>query len=558
MKNLDKMKYIYLLFLGIFFISCNDDFLVREPLDNPSDEQFLSNQIELELAVTGVYNSLWYHPPEVGSPWILTFEHASDNSWDRNTSGLQALGRGDGTPDNIFTVGAWTALYRGIGRANYVISKSSHLKEEIPADDYNRLIAEVKFLRAYFYLYLIDLYGDVPLLIERTSLENSQMPRTPVSEIVDFLLAELDEIVRHLPSNVNMKDRVTSGAVLALKSRIALHHERWNEAISAAEQLINEESYVLHDNFGELFMYAGENSQEIIFSIQYLEGQQTHPLAQNYYSRMALGHSNKKPSQSLVDSYESVDGLSIDESHIYDPRDPFANRDPRLSYSVVLPNTEFIGYIFNTNPDSTEVWSFRSDPPVRIENTEATNAYSSFTGYLWRKYADPLDKDDRSRSELNIIAFRYAEVLLNYAEAKIEQGDIDQSVYDAINQVRGRISVKMPPISNGKSQDEMRSIVRKERKYELAGEGHRYFDIRRWRIAHDVMQGPLYGRVPTGYLSEAPIIDEFGSPDYSNVSNADEMRVVEMRRFNQDRDYLWPIPPLELETNRMLHQNPNY
>lgn len=552
------MKYINIILLSIILISCNDDYLVRSPLDNPSDEQFLSNQVELELAVTGIYNSLWYHPPEVGSPWILSFEHASDNSWDRNTSGLQALGMGDGTPDNSFTVGAWTALYRGIGRANYVISNSTHLQNEVPTGDYNRLIAETKFLRAYFYSYLIDLYGSVPLLIEQTLLEDSEMPRTPVPDIVDFLLSELDGIVGHLPSNENMKDRVTRGAALALKSRIALHHERWREAASAAEQLINEESYILHDNFGELFKYAGEDSQEIIFSIQYLEGQQTHPLAQNYYSRMALGHSNKKPSQSLIDSFESIDGFSIDVSPIFDPDDPFANRDPRLSYSVVLPNTEFIGYIFNTNPDSTEVWSFRSDPPVRIENTEATNAYSSFTGYLWRKYADPLDQNDRSRSELNIIAFRYAEVLLNYAEAKIELGEIDQSVYNSINQVRGRTSVEMPPISHGKSQEEMRGIIRKERKYELAGEGHRYFDIRRWRIAHEVMQGPLYGRIPTGYLSEAPFIDQYGNPDYSNVSNANEMRVVEMRRFNPDRDYLWPIPPLELETNQMLDQNPNY
>lgn len=552
------MRYLLsALFCLLFVASCNDDYLTRAPLDNPSDEQFLSNQIELEMAVAGIYNSLWFHPPEVGSPWILTFEHASDNSWDRNTSGLQALGRGDATPDNVFTVSFWTALYRGIGRANYVISKSPPLREEIPEEDYNRLLAEARFLRAYFYSYLIDLYGPVPLLIEQISLEDAELPRTPVEDIVDFLISELDDIVGYLPSDVNTKDRVTKGAVLALKSRVSLHHERWSESISAAEQLFQDEGYALHDHYGDLFLYAGENSEEIIMSIQYLEGQQTHPLPQNYYSRMALGHSNKKPSKSLIDSYEMVDGLPIDESPLFDPARPYDNRDPRLNHSVVLPNTEFIGYIFNTNPDSTEVWNFRTTPPTRIENTEATNAYSSFTGYLWRKYADPLDRDDRSRSELNVIMFRLAEVLLNYAEAKIEAGDIDQSVYDAINEVRGRPSVEMPAITPGKSQEELRYIVRRERKYELAGEGARYFDIRRWRIAEDVMT-TLYGRIPTGFLSESPMIDEHGTPDYSNVANRDEMRIVEHRSFNPERDYLWPIPPLELETNPQLEQNPNY
>jgi hypothetical protein len=159
---------------------------------------------------------------------------------------------------------------------------------------------------------------------------------------------------------------------------------------------------------------------------------------------------------------------------------------------------------------------------------------------------------------VNVIIFRYAEILLNYAEAKVELDQIDQSVYDAINLVRQRPSVNMPPITIGKTQAEMRSIVRKERRSELAGEGVRWFDIRRWDIAEEAMNGPLLGRIRDRFLSNAPSIDENGLPHYENVLNADMMRVIEMRSFLKDRDNVWPIPRLELETNKALVQNPNY
>jgi len=124
--------------------------------------------------------------------------------------------------------------------------------------------------------------------------------------------------------------------------------------------------------------------------------------------------------------------------------------------------------------------------------------------------------------------------------------------------VRQRPSVNMPAITPGKTQAQLRSIVRKERKYELAVEGLRLFDIRRWGIAEEVMTGEFLGRIPRGLLSNAPVIDENGTPDYSNVANKAAMRVVETRSFNPNRDYLWPIPNIETLTNTNLEQNPNY
>src|SRR5699024_12749836 len=128
--------------------------------------------------------------------------------------------------------------------------------------------------------------------------------------------------------------------------------------------------------------YVVEDVREIIMSVLYLGGEQTHSVPRLFYSRMALGHANKVPSQSLVDSYESTDGLPIDESPLYNPDNPFENRDHRLHYTVVLPNTLFIGYIFNTNLDITQTCDYCTDHPTRLENTEASDAYLSFISFI--------------------------------------------------------------------------------------------------------------------------------------------------------------------------------
>lgn len=168
------------------------------------------------------------------------------------------------------------------------------------------------------------------------------------------------------------------------------------------------------------------------------------------------------------------------------------------------------------------------------------------------------DRVDRTNSEINVIQIRYAEILLIYAEAKNELGQLDQSAYDAINLVRARPSVNMPSITTGKSPAEFRSLVHKERLYELAMEGFRLTDLRRWKIAEKAMTGNFYGRVQRGLVAAAPQLDENGLADYSAVPNRADLRVIEVRSFNRSRDYLWPIPNIETVTNPKLTQNPGY
>jgi hypothetical protein len=335
-----------------------------------------------------------------------------------------------------------------------------------------------------------------------------------------------------------------------------LCNNNWTVASQAAKAAMDLGHYQLHPDYAELFTYDGEESREIIFAMQYLKGVHTHDNHRYLASRLAAGVSNEVPTQPFVDSYECIDGLTIDKSPLFNPQNPYENRDPRLHMSVAIPGTVYLGFQFETHPDSLRIWNYNASPPVRINNTDATNAFATFTNYLWRKWTDIRDLDDTQNCEMNITLMRYAELLLIYAEAKIEANDIDDSVYEALDAVRERVG--MPAVPRSSTQAYLRSVVRRERKVELAMEGRRLIDIRRWRIAEQVLNGPRYGNSKVEFLSEPPVIDENTIPDYSNIPNKDIMRVVETMVFNPGQHYLWPIYPVELQTNTKLVQNPGW
>lgn len=552
------IQYIAAFFFLVTVSSCKKSYLERFPLDSPSTATFLSNEAELELAVTGCYQPLAYNGEDL-VPFILTLEYVSDNGWERNPNELQVIGKGIATPDNAYAKAVWDRFYVGVSRCNFILSNSDRLKGSVSEDKLNRLLGEVRYLRGYYYFFLNEVYGGVPLLTKTAvSVAESQMPRNTKEEVANFIISEMEAIVPALPVIASALGRVTKGAALALESRTALCNKKWDIAAKAAGDLMNLGAYQVHNNFEEVFTYNGQNLSEIIFSIQYLKGISTHAIPRRFYSRISGGFSSKIPSQVVVDSYECTDGLTIDKSPLFNPAKPFENRDPRLNYTIVLPQTRFINYMFETHPDSLQTWDYNGPEPKRVANTDATHALATFSGYLWRKYASPEDIALPDQGDLNLIVFRYPEILLNYAEAKVELNQIDQSVYDAINLIRQRPGVNMPPIEANKTQTELRYIVRRERRSELAGEGLRWFDIRRWGIAEEVMNGPLLGRIRDRFLSNAPIVDENGLPHYENVTNSDLMRVIETRIFNKDRDYVWPIPRGETQINQELEQNPNY
>lgn len=548
----------------LFTVSC-EDYLERYPLNNPSDATFLSNETELVMAITGAYNTLRIHIE--GIPLHMVLDQASDIGWDRNGSHLQAIGRNAHDSRNASILSVWTGLYQGISRCNYILANMHRGKEVTNPNVYSRIEAEARFLRALYYHYLVELYGGVPLITTPLSLDEADVPRDSKSDIVSFILTELEEAAANLPAeNNHLSGRATKVAAWAFQSRVALYNERWNDAISAAQKVMALEGteVIVDPNYMDLFQYAGQDSQEIIFSVQFLKGIATHAMFRFFGPRLARAHTNKKPSYCLVDTWECTDGLQIDESPLYDPQNPFENRDPRLHYTLAVPGSIFAGFYFETHGDSLYTWNYNVDPPARVGNLEATHAYATFTGICFRKYQDNEDRHAVNESDLNIIMMRYAEVLLNYAEAKIESGSIDQSVLDAINKLRQRTSVDMPPITTT-DQNELRYAVRRERKYEMSVEGGRLFDIRRWGIAEVVMQKPVLGRMKLSYPSVPPRVDEHGTAWYDDIPIAPpgepadfQMRLVEARSFNPARDYLWPIPDIEIITNPSLVQNPGY
>ncbi len=561
MKN-KILKTIYAIVITAVLLSCDENYLDKYPIDKPSSSTFLKTETELEMAVVGAYRNLWFNNSGFGYSMALEtmLDCTSDIGWERGEATWQELGNGKMDANNSVNRVIWTNCYIGIQRCNMITQNVSRIENVTDQAKVDRNVAEARFLRAYWYNHLVQLYGNVPLVTTPLELSESMVPKTSKEQVYDFILTELEEASASLPESYTVSDeigRVTKGAALALKARVALYAGRWAVAIDAAKRVMDSGMFSLDDDYEGLFIKSKQlTSNEIIFDISYLTGNWSHALPQAVNTRMGRGYSSKIPTQALIDSYLCTDGLPIDQSPLFDPEKPYENRDPRLHYTCVVPGSVFDGYQFETHRDSLKCWNYRVDPPVRVANQDATNPYASFSGYCWRKYTNMENPEYLTRSETSIILLRYAEVLLNYAEAKIEANDIDQSVYDAINLIRERVD--MPTISTGKSQAELRSIVRIERKSEFAFEGTRLYDIRRWGIAEQVLEGELLGRIPRGLLASAPEIDENGTPSYENVSNKAEMRVIEIRLFDANKNNLWPIPQIEIDVNENLVQNPGY
>lgn len=543
-------RILYSLIFITTLFSCSKQ-LVKYPLDAPSTATFPKTDAEMRAALIGCFEPLNFRFLE--NPYIIWLDMYSDIAANRDNTPNSFWGMP--TAGNVNTI--WNNFYTVISRCNYLLDNIGRV-EGASQQAVTETEATARFLRAYAYSILTQLYGDVPLVTKTLSLSEAFVGRDPKSKVVDFILDELDKAAAGLPANNQPNTMIVAKvAAWGLASRVSLYNERWAKAIETASKVISEEGkqVVLNNEYGNICMRAGKTSKEVIWAIQFNYNDIFHETPLAFRSRMAGGFSNRMPVQALVDAYECTDGLSIDKSPLYNPQKPFENRDPRLGKTIALPGSVYYGYQFETHKDSLLCWNYNVSPAVRVNNLDATHTFASFSGYCWRKYADPTEQH-ASRSDINPIVLRYAEVLLNFAEARIESDQLDDQVYTAINKIR--IRAGMPVILQGKTKAQLRSVVRKERKVELAGEGVRYFDIIRWKIADKLLDGPCYGRNPRGFLSKAPAIDENGTPDYSAVPDRNLMRVIQTRTFVASANYLWPIPDIEIQTNKNLTQNPGY
>jgi hypothetical protein len=507
--------------------ACDDDLLVTVPNDRISAEIFWKTDQDAVYAANAVYTKM----VENASHYV-SWDGMSDIGYTHQPQSPESFilqGQFDALNDRVSN--DWDNLYAGVHAANSFLANVDRV-QATDAALISRLKGEVKTLRAYFYTRLAALFGDVPLVTTELTLEESKtLTRTPVAQIWDFVSSELNEAADLLPTTQKDKGRITKGAALGILSRAMLYAGRYQDAADAAQAVMDLGVYDLYPAYKDLFSYAAENNKEVILDIQFIDD----AYSNNIFSTLAQSSINSKslyvPTKNLVDAYEMTNGLPItDAASGFDPYNPYVNRDPRLSYSVfvpgdILPN----GKVFNPKPDSN------------TGDAVGSTFIVSPTGFNLKKYVNAQDLSDPSNCGINLILMRYAEVLLTYAEARIELNQIDNSVYDAINEVRQRPDVNMPVITTGKSQDELRQIVRHERLVELAYEGQRFFDVRRWRIAEDVMPGEVLGMT---------YVDDNG--DLQTVA------VTAWENFFSDRNYLWPIPQSERELNPQLSQNPNW
>ncbi|GGC37373.1 membrane protein [Parapedobacter defluvii] len=413
-----------------------------------------------------------------------------------------------------------------------------------------RLIGEMRFIRAWCYFDLISRYGGVPLITKVYSLSDDDylVSRNSYDECMDFIIKELDEAAETLPVSYSGADigRITKGAVLSLKSRALLYaasplnnpandRSKWLDAVDAAKAVVDLDAYTLYEGADYKQIFLEKFNPEVILSFNI---NATRNPSGSFESRLNVligpnghhGWSAYTPSQSLVDQFPMKNGKMItEEGSGYDENNPYENRDPRFYADILYNGAEFRG-----RPYESFVGGLDS-PQSPVENWNA-----SLTGYNWRKYSnDALPIDENIGTDQNWIIFRYAEIYLNYAEAAYETGD-EATARKYLNLVRSRTSVGMPDVTA--SGNELSEAIKLERQIELCFEGHRFFDVRRWKIAMETENRPLRGvtieKKPSGGFS------------YSYF-------ILQDRKF-EERNYWYPIPKYEMDKNENLEQNPQY
>lgn len=562
-----KIIYIAALCLSLNLLTGCNDFLEQGPLSAPSSGEFYTNEAEMKGGLTGVYKSVYWNTGNTA------YQSMFDNWTDIALLRAPDLGEGNIDVFNAHAKSIWSSAYVTIQRANNLIVGMEQGKANVTPAVYSKMEAEAKGIRALAYFYLINMFGDVPLITKPLdeSEFNTQV-RTPKADIINFIYSELDAAASVLAWAPSDRGRMSKAVVLGLKARTALYNKDYKLAAETAKQVIDGANLSLTPNFQDLFTKAGQGltltspaAKEIMFEVLYsdADANSISYLPLGSISRAAGGQSGRFPQQRLVDMFEAKDGKRIDESPLYDPKNPAKNRDNRLKYTVAIPgdtlSMNLTTFVFDIYKNTTSFQAANGTWSTKT-NADYDNAYGpskSGVGLLHAKYT--LTAENAFTSRVNFILMRYAEILLTYAEAKIELNEIDASALNAINLVRKRAG--QPEAIQG-SQDKMRQLIRRERTVELAMEGFRWFDIRRWDIASIVMPQKIMGIAKDPAVVPAnPSFTKSSIHDLNNIPTYDaseSVRMVREQRFWYPKLNLLPIPQSERDINPKLTQNPEW
>lgn len=588
MKNLLN-KLIVAVLAGMFvFVACDQDILNLTPADSFPEDAVWEDPALIELYLSDIYRRMHHGLDEV------MIASLTDDSHFIHGYGTIEIVQGNSSPSNIGAFGRgdlrhfrWGHLYGAIRQANIILE---NIDEANASQDFiDNIKGETYFLRAYFYHNLVRMYGGVPLIDHAFDLfadDDLLVARNSFEESVNFVVEEAERAAALLPLEARDMGRATRGAALALKSRILTfaasdlfdeplgsnpeltgytsgsQQARYQAAQDAAQAVIDLGIYELFDrhddpafNYEQIFIVNQDHEETIMnryfvgsrdWSDRYLPHQFNGP---NGYR----GWAGNTPLQSLADAYEMTDGSEFDWNNATHAAAPYENRDPRFYASILYDGAPWVsppsfrepydadGHIQTFQEVSTPAGNF---PGVDTRNGPIEDWNGSYSRYYLRKFIDPtMPPQDRQESPWPF--FRYAEILLNYAEASIGLGQ-EEEARNALNQIRQRAG--MPDITD--SGQALVERYQNERRVEMFGEEQRYFDLRRWKIA------PNHYHNAFGITITAQATDRRVRDTYSNYTY-DPNRLVQNRSWN-DSHYFAPIPNAEMQRNDRLIQNPGY
>lgn len=548
MKKLSYSKYVVLA-LALALGSC--EFLDYDEVSYNRKDDVFSDFGRSKSFLTGIYSRLPTDFNSIDGAMRSSATDEAEHVWD--LSNVQRFNDGSWSAINPLD-DVWDEMYAGIRAVNLFLDETEGQEfiEEQYNEDYSEMMEqfrmypyEARFLRAYFYFELIRRYKNVPLITwVPTTEEAQQVLQTSFDDVVAFIVAECDSAAAVLPadygtfSSAQETGRATKGAAMALKSRVLLYAasplhntsnevSRWEAAAAAAKELIDSAWYDLEASYSNVV--NNHTSTELILGRR--EGETNGFERRNFPVGFEGGNTGTCPTQNLVNAYEMVEtGLPIgDPSSGFDTIFPYSGRDPRLEQTVLLNNSVWKGKV-------VESFVGGANGPPRANATK--------TGYYLKKYvieSVSLEPTNTTRRQHTWVLFRYAEVLLNYAEAMNEAygpeeaAGMGMTALQAVNQVRLRAG--MPEFPAGMSQSAFAEKLRNERRVELAFEDHRFWDVRRWMI------GDATTEIHGVRITQNP----YGGFAYQ------QFRLEE--RVFEDRMNLYPIPQSEIYKNPALEQN---
>lgn len=583
-------------------VSCEtEEFLENENKSNLTDQTQWASEGNADIYLNDIYSEipkyyniaeqLDYYTDDYNISHYYTASNWRQGVCQAPSGSTTGVWWGTHGPTHGFS---WSNFFQRLRKCNTFIQKIEENKENFSPDYYNIRMDEAKFLRAYFYSEFFRHVGGLPIIeipLDRNTMSEEELlyPRSTFEETFNFITNELGAIVNngYLPVKYNSGDpeagRATLGAALALKGWIELFgasplfntanpylpdpgkyvhfgnedQNRWAKAAATNKKFIDEmgngNPYALFDDPVNMFRVANEYNSEVIFDRQFLA---VPGMGSNYERRggptYVLGQymcwGNYNPTQEVVDQFCMANGKEItDPESGYDPQDPYKGREQRFYDAIVYDGAPYkLDWMPETDTIYTRIDKTYSNPDKTNQIDLAGKTDVGDSGYYTKKRLNPDAAPANDASGQNEILYRYAEVLLNFAEAENEANGPTAEVYAAINKIRERGDI--PALEPGLSKDEMREAIWRERRVELCFENKRYWDNKRWRNAEDVMNKARHNMV----IRNTSPSDNSGEWVYSVEPEVKYEVKFEMRQ------YMSPIPQVAIDQNPNVEQNPGY